>query len=379
MKLGTMNLQDGVPMKLVSIGIIGTGWCGGIRAETCAASPYVSALHLAEIRPERLMEVAGKTKPVTTTSDYRTLLGDPKIDAIIISATPETTHYPMAKESLLAGKHVFLEKPIALELSEADELIELARSRQLLFTIGYSQRFNPKFAYVKRSIDDGTIGQPVSALVSRHITRNLGNKIGGRIKLSPAAMEATHDIDFVLWCFTPRRPVRVYAQEVRKIMQATHNVPDCVWIIVTLDDGCVFTIGAGWVLPPAYPNFSSTWIEMVGTEGSIMVDDTHRDVSLNTMKRGIEFPISTMPGEKVDHVYAGPMEAETIHFLECVVKGRQPLVTAEHARVVMQVYQAADKSAEEGRPIEILPYEQPPAPPASPRPDSIRNATADRT
>jgi predicted dehydrogenase len=214
--------------------------------------------------------------------------------------------------------------------------------------------------------------------VSRHITRNLGNKIGGRIKLSPAAMEATHDIDFVLWCFAPRKPVRVYAQEVRKIMQATHDVPDCVWIIVTLDDGCVFTIGAGWVLPPAYPNFSSTWIEMVGTEGAIMVDDTHRDVSLNTMKRGIEFPISTMPGEKVAHVYAGPMEAETIHFLECVVKGQQALVTPEHARMVMQVYQAADKSAESGSPVDL-----PPAAIASDEPQqrqdgSVRNVTADR-
>ena len=342
-------------MNKVNIGIIGTGWCGGIRAEACATSPYVSELHIAEIKEERLKEVAQKTKPVTATNDYRVLLANKNINAIIISATPETTHFPMAKESLLAGKHVFLEKPIALELSEADELIDLARSKSLLFTIGYSQRFNPKFAYVKRSIDDGTLGQPVSALVSRHITRNLGNKIGGRIKLSPAAMEATHDIDFVLWCFAPRKPIRVYAQQVNKIMKPTHNVPDCVWIVVTLDDGCVFTIGAGWVLPPAYPNFSSTWIEMVGTEGAIMVDDTHRDVALNTMKRGIEFPISTMPGEKVAHVYAGPMEAETIHFLECVARGRQPLVTAEHARMVMQVYQAADLSAEEGRPVEILP------------------------
>jgi len=345
--------SSGEAMNKVNVGIIGTGWCGGIRAEVCAASPYVSELHIAEIKGERLKEVAQKTKPASATTDYRTLIENKDINSIIISATPETTHYPMAKESLLAGKHVFLEKPIALELSEADELISLARSKSLLFTIGYSQRFNPKFAYVKRSIDDGTIGQPVSALVSRHITRNLGNKIGGRIKLSPAAMEATHDIDFILWCFAPRRPIRVYAQQVNKIMKPTHNVPDCVWIVVTLDDGCVFTIGAGWVLPPAYPNFSSTWIEMVGTEGAIMVDDTHRDVSLNTMKRGIEFPISTMPGEKVAHVYAGPMEAETIHFLECVAKGRQPLVTAEHARMVMQVYQAADLSAEEGRPVDI--------------------------
>src|SRR6202051_1600533 len=237
-------------MKQVGIGIIGTGWCGGIRAQTCAASPYVSALHLAEIKAERLKEAAGNTQPAPTTTDYRTLLDNPTIEAIIISATPETTHYPMAKESLLAGKHVFLEKPIALELSEADELIDLGCSKNLLFTIGYSQRFNPKFAYVKRSIDDGTIGQPISALVSRHITRNLGKKIGGRIKLSPAGMEATHDIDFVLWCFAPRKPVKVYAQEVRKIMGAQYNVPDCVWMIVTMDDGTVFTIGRGWGLPP---------------------------------------------------------------------------------------------------------------------------------
>ena len=223
------------------------------------------------------------------------------------------------------------------------------------------------------------IGQPVTALVSRNITRNLGNKIGGRIKLSPAAMEATHDIDFVLWCFAPRKPVRVYAQEVRKIMQPTHDVPDRVWIIVTLDDGCVFTIGAGWVLPPAYPNFSSTWIEMIGTEGAIMVDDTHRDVSLNTMKRGIEFPISTMPGEKVDHVYAGPMEAETLHFLGCVAKGQQPLVTPEHARMVMQVYQAADKSAEQGRPVDLSPTANPSDRPRQRRTSSVKNATADRT
>jgi predicted dehydrogenase len=365
-------------MKQINVGIIGTGWCGGIRAEVCAGSPWVAQLHIAEIKQDRLKEVAAKARAVTSTTDYRTLLANKNIDAIIISATPETTHYPMAKESLQAGKHVLLEKPIALELAEADELISLARQKSLLFTIGYSQRFNPKFAYVKRSIDDGTIGQPVSALASRHITRNLGNKIGGRIKLSPAAMEATHDIDFLLWCFAPRRPVRVYAQEVRKIMQPTHNVPDCVWIIVTLEDGAVFSIGAGWVLPPAYPNFSSTWIEMVGTEGAIMVDDSHRDVSLSTMKRGIEFPISTMPGERVAHVYAGPMEAETIHFLECVAMSRQPLVTPEHARMVMQVYQAADKSAEEGRPVDIALPKSLPDQQSSGEAAPIKNATVSR-
>ena len=69
---------------------------------------------------------------------------------------------------------MFLEKPIALDLAETDELVALARRNRLKFTIGHSQRFNLKFAYVRKSIRDGTIGRPVSALVSRHITRNLG-------------------------------------------------------------------------------------------------------------------------------------------------------------------------------------------------------------
>ena len=344
---------------MINVGVIGTGWCGGIRAETCAKSPFVNDLHIAEIKEARLKEVTALAHPVTATTDYRLLLENPTIDAVMISTTPEPTHYPIAKESLEAGKHVLLEKPIALELREADELIRLARSKDLVFTIGYSQRFNPKFAYVKRSIEDGTIGDPVSALVSRHITRNLGKKIGGRVKLSPAAMEATHDIDFVLWCLAPRKPVKVYAQEVRKIMGPQYNVPDCVWIVVTMDDGSAFTIGAGWVLPPAYPNFSSTWIEVVGTEGALMVDDTHRDVYVTTMQGGIQFPISTMPGESVGHVYAGPMAAETVYFLECVALGRQPLVTPEHAKMVMQVYQAADLSAETGHPVEIVVEEHP--------------------
>src|SRR5437773_4651499 len=104
---------------------------------------------------------------------------------------------------------------------------------------------------------------------------------------------------------------------------------------------------------PGYPNFSSTWIEFVGTEGAVMVDDTHRDVYVTTVQQGIRFPISSMPGEKINHVYAGPMEAETLHFLECIALGRQPLVTAEHARMVMQLYMAADRSAETNQPVSL--------------------------
>ena len=342
-------------MRQIGVAIVGTGWCGGIRAETCAASALVKSLHLAEIRPERLAEVAKATGARTATSDYRELLKIDEIEAVYVSATPETTHYPMARDCLAAGKHVFLEKPIALELSEADELIALARERKLKFTIGYSQRFNPKFAYVRKSIRDGTIGRPVSALVSRHITRSLGKKISGRVKLSPAAMESTHDLDFVLWCLEPAKPVRVYSQANYGVMQETTGAPiaDTQWITVTMDTGMSFVVGGGWTLPPGYPNFSTTWIEMIGTEGAVMVDDSHRDVVLNTMQKGMVLPMSTMPGEPVDHTYAGPMAAETLHFLEAVVYDRPVMVTPEHARMVMEVYIAADLSAERNEPVSL--------------------------
>jgi predicted dehydrogenase len=283
------------------------------------------------------------------------------IEVVYVSATPESTHYPMAKECLAAGKHVFLEKPIAITLDEADELINLARHHKVKFSIGYSQRFNPKYAYVRKCIRDGTIGKPVSALVSRHITRSLGAKITGRSKLSPAAMESTHDLDFVLWCLEPAKPVKVYSQwnygAMREMSGA--DVPDSQWITVTMDSGLSFVCGGGWSLPPGYPNFSTTWIEMIGTEGALLVDDSHRDVVLNTMQKQMQLPMSTMPGEGVEHVYAGPMAAETNHFLDAAVFDRPVIVTPEHARMVMEVYIAADMSAESGDPVRLpLPASQ---------------------
>ena len=340
-------------MRQIEVAVIGTGWCGGIRAETCARNPFVKALHIAENRPERLAEVAKATNPKTATADYRELLKNPDIDAVYISATPETIHYPMAKDSLMAGKHVFLEKPIAMELAEADELVALAKKKNLKFTIGYSQRFNAKYAYVKKCIEDGTLGKPVSALVSRYLTRGLGKKISSRTKLSPAAMEATHDLDFVLWCLEPAKPVRVYAQNSYGSMKEVNGAPDSSWITVTMDSGISFVVGANWSLPPGYPNFSSTWIEFVGTDGSIFIDDTHRDVMVNTVAKGIQLPMSTMPGEFVNHVYAGAMAPETIHFLEAVAVDRPVLVTPEHARMVMEVYTAADLSAERNDPVSL--------------------------
>jgi myo-inositol 2-dehydrogenase/D-chiro-inositol 1-dehydrogenase len=136
-------------------------------------------------------------------------------------------------------------------------------------------------------------------------------------------------------------------------MQNINGSFDVMWSIVTMDNGMLVTIGGGWNLPPSYSNYCSTWVEITGTEGSLILDDTHRDNWLNTVSEGTRFPMSTMPGEQVDHVFAGQMGPETIHFLEACIRDRPVMVTPESARVVMETYTAADLSAERNAPVDL--------------------------
>jgi len=166
-------------------------------------------------------------------------------------------------------------------------------------------------------------------------------------------MESTHDLDFVFWLLEPAKPVRVYSQGAYGYMQPVNGSYDIMWSTVTMDNGMLVAIGGGWNLPPSYPNYCATWIEITGTEGSLFLDDTQRDNWLTTVSEGTRFPMSTMPGEQVDHVFAGQMGPETIHFLESVILDRPVMVTPESVRTVMEVYLAADLSAERNEPIDL--------------------------
>ena len=239
-----------------------------------------------------------------------------------------------------------------MELAEADDLINIAREKGVKFTIGYSQRFNPKIAWAKKAIAEGKLGKIVNVMVSRHLSRSLGSRIANRVKLSPAAMESTHDLDFVYWLLDAK-PVKVYSQGAYGFMKELNGSYDCMWNTVNMDNGALVVIGGGWNLPPSYPNYCATWIEITGTDGALILDDTSRDNWLNTVEGHTQFPMSTMPGEHVDHMYAGQMGPETLHFLESVLLDRDPLVSADHARMVMESYLAADISAAIGEPVDL--------------------------
>ena len=306
-------------MKQVEVAVIGTGWCGGIRAETLSRSALVDKLHICEIRPDRLAEVKALTRPATATLDYQDIIKNPNISVVYVCTTPEQNHFPITRDCL-QGRQARAAGKADRDRAVGGRRADHARQRgSLKFTIGYSQRFNTKFAFAKKKITDGTLGKVVSVMVSRHINRGLGTKIAKRVKLSPVVMESTHDLDFVFWLLEPAKPVRVYSQGAYGYMQPLNGSYDIMWS--TRDHGqrrCWWSIGGGWNMPPSYPNYCSTWVEITGTEGALILDDTHRDNWLNTVSEGTRFPMSTMPGEQVDHVFAGQMGPETIHFLEAL-------------------------------------------------------------
>ena len=99
--------------KQINVGVIGTGWVGGIRANACAQNGIVNQIHVAEINSVRQKEIKDEINPTSMTDDWKNLIADESIDLLVISMTPETERFPIVIAALEAGKHVFVEKPLA--------------------------------------------------------------------------------------------------------------------------------------------------------------------------------------------------------------------------------------------------------------------------
>ena len=212
-KLDQRGQHQGESMKQIGVAVVGIGWCGGIRAETLAAHPLVKELHLAEVREDRLEEMEAKTRPTTATTDYKQLLDRKGIDAVYISATPENPHYPIAKDFLKAGKHVFLEKPIAMTLAEADELINISRDKKAEIHHRLFAALQPEVRLRAKCIRDGTIGKPVTRpRLPPHHARPRQEDQRPHQALARGDGVARTTWTSCFWCLEPAKPVRVYSQ-----------------------------------------------------------------------------------------------------------------------------------------------------------------------
>ena len=323
------------PEKPLSVGIIGTGWCGGIRAIACANSALVAELHLAETDPDRLARDRRAHQPdvarPTTGRSWSPTTASTRSWSRRRRRTC-TSRWP-GRRSRPASTCCWRSRSRS-RLDEADELIGLAEDRR-------SEVHHRLLAAVQRQAGHGEAGDQrrhprrrvSSILVSRHITRSLGAKISSRTKLSPAAMEATHDLDFAFWCLEPRRPVRVYSQNAwgvraRHARRARHPVH-------RRHHGRRHgrhRRRRHVACRPATPTSRRPGSRCSAPRAPSSSTPATATSCVNTVEKGVQFPLSTMPGEYVDHVYAGPMERETTHFLEAVAYDRPVMVDPHLAR-----------------------------------------------
>ena len=332
-------------------GVIGVGWIGGLRALSLSRDPRTVGVLVADIDEARARQVATETGAAGWSTDYHQWLGD--VGSVIIATTPESTHFPIARECLDAGKHVLLEKPIALTLAEARELTALAEKRGVHLTIGFTQRFNPKMAWVRSVVSAGEIGAPISVLVSRNMSHSIGLKVTSRGALGPELMQAPHDLDLCLWWLAGDAPVSVYAQSSRGTLYDATGVADCTWIVVRMSSGATAVVGANWSVPGEYRGAQRTAVELVGRDGAVFVDDSRRDAMVTSRGSGVRRGMATMPGEDLGPVFSGPIDDETRAFVAQTRGARGYGASGREAVAVLELCLAAERSAAAGVPQEL--------------------------
>jgi len=332
-------------VKTVRWGVIGLGWFGEVHADTLASMPGIELAAVCTRRPERLREIADRYGVPRRYTDYRQLLADPEVDALSV-VTHVDDHRQIAVDALRAGKHVLVEKPMAPNVRECDEILAAARDARGLFMVGHICRFDPRVVLAKQAIDEGRIGR----IISMHARRNLSKTIGRQVldKISALMGDGIHDADLMLW-FSGARPLSVYAQEVHP---GPNRYPDAGWAMFRLEGGAVGVVESVWHLPETTPYQIDARMEILGTEGAIYVNCGEAGLEVHD-RHGPRMP-DTMYWPKPFGQRFGILRAELRYFADCVSQGRPPeRITPEESRAAVELMAAATQSAQTGEVVRL--------------------------
>lgn len=333
-------------MNRIRCGVIGLGWFGEHHVDTLQQLPLADVTAVCTRRPDRLHEVSARYRIPKTFTDYRRLLADPDIDLVTI-VTHVDEHVEPTLAALAAGKHVFLEKPMAGTIEDCDRIIAAARSTDRAFMVGHVCRFDTVYALAKEEIAAGRLGR----IVSLHARRNLAKWITETHlkKISALFGDGVHDLDLMLW-YTGASPKSVYALTSNTRPQLPHD--DIGWAMYRLDNGAIAVIENVWSLPENAPFAIDARMEIIGTEGAIYIDNSGAHYTLLT-REGLKHPQSTY-WPKVHGLRRGYLKEEFDYFLKCVANGEKPtVITPEESRAVVHAVRIAERSAAEGRVIEF--------------------------
>jgi predicted dehydrogenase len=325
----------------MELGIIGAGNWGINLVRNFCKILGVNSIVVSDLDENRLSLVKSEYSGIKTFLNPDKIISNDEINSVVV-ATPAETHYAITKKALLAGKHVFVEKPLSLEIKEAEELIEIAEKNKLTLMVDHLLVYHPVVCEIKKLIDNGELGS-IYYLYSRRL--NLGvirSKENVLWSLGP------HDISVFLYLLNdfPSKidtSGGIYVQETQKI-------EDAVFLHLNFPSGVDAHAHLSWLDPHKVRRLT-----VVGDKKMIVFDDMEPRNKLAIFDKGVEWTEKEGISVRYGDIYLPsiplnePLKAACEHFIHCVEKGKRPKSDGNSGLEVLKVLKKAQESLEKKR------------------------------
>lgn len=338
----------GAAMGRVGIGLVGCGLFGESHLQAYRAVANAEVRAVFDVDRARAGKIAEQFGIPRVAGSVEELCGLAEVDAVDV-VTPEAGHLEPVLAAFAAGKHAFVEKPLATDLEHCARMIEAALASGRSFMVGHILRFETKYAMLKEELASGRLGE----VVSLHSRRNrLKELLPLYNRVHPVLETGIHDIDMMLWYVgKPVKKVRGYARS------ATGGpMPDTFWGILEFEGGAIGVVETIWLLPKAAGIMLDDAFQVVGTAGIGNLQLIPSSLSF-WRDGGFEVPDTGYDPRVMDSA-RGALREELAYFCDCVQQGRQPTVNAGiDGRRAVQVALALIESSESGKDVEIASWD----------------------
>ena len=341
----------------VRIGLVGSQFITTIHAEALRMVPQAEVLAVMSPTAGHARDFASKYGIAHHFEDLDAMLAMDEIDMVVVGA-PNFAHCEITVKAARAGKHVVVEKPLCLNLAEADRMIAACAEAGVKLMYAEELCFTPKYVRLKQLLDDGVLGDPVLFKQSeKHDGPHAAHfwdvdRSGGGVTMDMGC----HAIQFFRW-LNANNPVKsVYAQMNTSVHASRTRGEDNAIIILEFDNGVVALAEESWTKLGGMDDRA----EIHGSEGVAYADLLHGNAIPTYTTKGVGYAVekagSTIGWSFVMYEeiwnYGFPQEFQ--HFVDCVRHDRQPLVTGADGKAVLEILFAAYESAGSGRKI-VLP------------------------
>ncbi|NLF10813.1 MAG: inositol 2-dehydrogenase [Anaerolineaceae bacterium] len=329
----------------MNVGVIGAGRIGRVHAENLAYRiPEANLVAISDVFVAAAEKLAAELG-VSAYQDHRRILDDPAIDAVLICSSTDT-HARFMEEAAQAGKQIFCEKPIALDLVAIDRALEVVKQAGVKLQIGFNRRFDPNFRRVHDVVAEGQIGQPhVLRITSRDPLPPPIDyvRVSGGIFLDMTI----HDFDMARFLMG-KEVESVYAAAGVMVDPRIGEVGDVDTAVVTLHfvDGSLGVIDNSRQAVYGYDQR----VEVFGSAGVVTADNNYPNTAMISDAKRVhrDLPLNFFMERYVDS-YVNEMRA----FVDCVVNNAPPPVTGLDGRIPVVMGYAAKQSVAEGRPVRL--------------------------